>query len=89
MGFLSSLFGRRSASRPSGLSGPVRQMLTTQRANTERCISILTPCRTKEDILKAFGKAAELLRQTGDPLAQALQQAATVGSVFQSQIFSV
>ena len=81
MGLLSGLFSRRPASSPSRLSAPVRQMLATQRANTERCISILAMpdkggysqgvwqgSRTSQANGRSFGPSVAASRDSGDAL---------------------
>ena len=55
----------------------VIQELRRQRENTERCLTILTQCRTRDEILEGFGRIATLLRQANDPLADAAEMAFT------------
>jgi len=49
--------------------------LRRQRENTERCLTILTLCRTRVEILEGFGQIATLLRQANDPSAAAAEMA--------------
>jgi hypothetical protein len=43
--------------------------------NTERCLTILSRCRTRDEIIEGFSQIATLLRQANDPLADAAEKA--------------
>lgn len=58
-----------------GNTSPVKEYLQRQRESTERCLSILTRCRSRDEIIEGFGQIAALLRQSNDPLAQAAEMA--------------
>ncbi len=58
----------------------VQQLLAQQRENTEMCISVLTNCRTRAEVLDGFTRAAQILKRTGDPLAEAVQKTALSAS---------
>jgi hypothetical protein len=53
------------------------QELQWQRENSERCLTILTQCRTRDEIVEGFGRVARLLREANDPVAQAVEMALT------------
>ncbi len=68
--FLERLFGGTT---------PVQNLLAQQRRNTEKCLSILARCRTRQEILSGFNEIAKLLRQTNDPLAEGAAKTAMQG----------
>ena len=70
MGLLDKLFGGGKG------TSPLRQELQRQRQNTEKCLSILTRCQTRDQIIEGFGKIARLLKQANDPLADGAEKAA-------------
>ena len=54
----------------------VQDVIRTWRDNDERCVRILARCKTKEDAVKGFEEAAEILRQAREPMAQTFREAA-------------
>lgn len=57
----------------------LKDEIRRQRENTEKCLTILTLCRTRVEILEGFGQIATLLRQANDPSAVAAEMAYTEG----------
>jgi hypothetical protein len=55
----------------------VTQEVHRQRETTERCLAILTECRTRDEIVEGFGRIVELLKQADDPVARAAEMALT------------
>jgi len=51
-----------------------RQLLNTQRKNTKKCISILERCHTRAEIIKGFQKVSDLLKESNDPVAEAVER---------------
>ena len=70
MSFLKRLFGG---------STPSQKFLAQQRRNTEKSLSILARCRTRQEILSGFNEIATLLRETNDPLAEGAEYIAMQG----------
>ena len=73
------LFRKKKENEESGQSAsesPVRWELQRQRENTERCLTILNRCRSRNEIIKGFAQISVLLRGVNDPLADAAQRAA-------------
>ena len=73
------LFRIKKEPRESGQNtgdSSVRRELQRQRENTERCLTILNRCRSRNEIIKGFAQISVLLRGVNDPLADAAQRAA-------------
>jgi hypothetical protein len=72
------LFGRKKRAEESGQgrgTSTVKQELQRQRENTERCLTILTRCRTRYEIIEGLRQIETLLKQVNDPLADAAGRA--------------
>jgi hypothetical protein len=72
------LFGRKKKieeSRQGKGTSTVKQELQRQRENTERCLTILTRCRTRYEIIEGLRQIETLLKQVNDPLADAAGRA--------------
>jgi len=69
----------------------VRDVLVVQRENSQICIEILLQCKTREQTILGFAKAARILRASNDPAAKAaevayqLSQSMDEASVLQSR----
>jgi hypothetical protein len=73
------LFGKKKERGESGQTtkeSAVRWELKKQRENTERCLAILTKCRTRNEVIKGFDRISTLLSGANDPLADAAQKTA-------------
>jgi hypothetical protein len=78
MSILGRLFGGKRGPEEPGQSGavsPAKRELQRQRQNTESCLTMLSRCRTREEIVRGFGEIASLLRSANDPLADAAEKA--------------
>ena len=69
MGIRDKLFGKAK------VLSPLEQELQRQRQNTDECLSILTRCKTREQITEGFDRIARLLKQANDPLVDAAEKA--------------
>ena len=63
--------GEESPDQPT----PMIQELRRQRGNTERCLTILTRCQTRDQIIEGLIQTGTLLRQVNHPLANAARNA--------------
>ena len=67
-----------SHDRPSW-SEPASDAIEQQRQHTEMALAVLARCETKREIIAGFHEIASVLREAGDPLAEAAERSATTG----------
>jgi len=63
----------------SSWSEPAVDTIESQRQHTEMALAVLARCETKREIIAGFHEIATVLREAGDPLAEAAERSATLG----------
>jgi hypothetical protein len=61
------------------MDSPAERIIRRVRDDMERCLSIMEPCTTRDDILGGLAQVAHLLHDSENPLAEEAERALQAG----------